>query len=104
MVTRRRRSGVPEGPSRILENPWDAHADAYARILIGRETTPEQSPLLARLLECLGNVDGCAVLDACCGEGFLSRILASRGAHVTGVDVSPRLIKLAKGQAAAQTI
>jgi 2-polyprenyl-3-methyl-5-hydroxy-6-metoxy-1,4-benzoquinol methylase len=36
------------------------------------------------------------VLDACCGEGFFSRILAARGAWVTGVDLSPRLIEMAR--------
>jgi SAM-dependent methyltransferase len=51
---------------------------------------------LAALLDLLGDVAGRAVLDAGCGEGFLARILAVRGARVTGVDLSPRLIALAR--------
>lgn len=42
-------------------------------------------------------LDGLRVLDAACGQGRLSRELASRGAAVVGVDVSQRLI--AKAQA-----
>jgi SAM-dependent methyltransferase len=38
------------------------------------------------------------VLDAGCGEGYLARALAARGAHVTGIDLSPRLIELARGR------
>jgi SAM-dependent methyltransferase len=36
----------------------------------------------------LGDVTGLHVLDAGCGEGYLCRLLAERGAHVTGVDLS----------------
>jgi 2-polyprenyl-3-methyl-5-hydroxy-6-metoxy-1,4-benzoquinol methylase len=38
------------------------------------------------------------VLDAGCGEGYLSRILARSGAMATGVDSSARLIEAARTQ------
>jgi 2-polyprenyl-3-methyl-5-hydroxy-6-metoxy-1,4-benzoquinol methylase len=38
------------------------------------------------------------VLDAGCGEGYLARWLAARGAHVTGIDLSARLIALARAK------
>ena len=38
------------------------------------------------------------VLDAGCGEGYLARVLAARGAHVTGIDISPALIKQAQAR------
>jgi 2-polyprenyl-3-methyl-5-hydroxy-6-metoxy-1,4-benzoquinol methylase len=50
---------------------------------------------MARFLEAAGDVSGLTVLDAGCGEGYLSRILAQRGANVTGVDISPRLVEIA---------
>src|SRR5215468_6020347 len=37
-------------------------------------------------------------------EGYLSRILAARGARVTGVDLSPRLVLLAGQKACAGPI
>jgi SAM-dependent methyltransferase len=38
---------------------------------------------------------GTAVLDYGCGNGEFSRILACRGAHVVGIDISPKLIEQA---------
>ena len=80
-------------------NPWEQYADAYAQWL-ARRTPPQIAGdgILARLLELLGALDGKVVLDAGCGEGLLARILAARGAHVTGIDLSPRLIELAREQ------
>lgn len=36
------------------------------------------------------------ILDAGCGTGYLSRLLAERGARVTGVDLSKRFIEIAE--------
>jgi SAM-dependent methyltransferase len=36
------------------------------------------------------------VLDLGCGEGYCSRMLSQRGAQVLGLDVSPRMIELAR--------
>ena len=36
------------------------------------------------------NLDNATVIDVGCGDGWLTRFLASRGAHVTGVEVSPK--------------
>jgi len=74
-------------------NPWDDHAAAYADAVARRERALApgvgMDPPLARLLELLGTVRDQAVLDAGCGEGFLARILAARGALVTGIDLAP---------------
>ena len=43
----------------------------------------------------LGDVKGKTVLDLACGSGHSSRLLAERGAIVTGVDISPDMIALA---------
>ena len=50
------------------------------------------------LFEMAGDVRNLRVLDAGCGNGYLSRVLAKRGAHVTGVDLSSKLLKEAKAQ------
>ena len=47
---------------------------------------------------------GTSVLDVGCGVGRWSRELASRGARVTGVDLSPTMIAQAKQRAAAQGV
>ncbi len=52
--------------------------------------------LLPLTLQMLGDVRGRAVLDLGCGEGGYSRELARRGARVTGVDGSARLIEVSR--------
>lgn len=77
-------------------NPWEEYAEEYAAWIKQREPASiEDNSILSRLLELLGGLDGREVLDAGCGEGFLARVLAARGARVTGLDLSPRLIQMA---------
>lgn len=44
----------------------------------------------------IGDVKGLLILDLACGEGYNTRILARKGAKVTGVDFSERMIEHAK--------
>lgn len=84
-------------PAHSLDNPWDAAAAAYGRYIARREQANlVQDALLSRMLDLLGDLSGRKVLDAGCGEGFLARVLASHGAHVTGIDLSARLIAMAR--------
>jgi SAM-dependent methyltransferase len=46
-------------------------------------------------VERCGVVDGFAVLDLGCGNGYFSRQMALRGARVTGIDLSPQQIAAA---------
>lgn len=45
----------------------------------------------------IGDVEGKKVLDAGCGNGYLSRLLSKKGAEVVGIDISRRAIEMAKG-------
>lgn len=47
------------------------------------------------MFKVLGNVSGKKVLDLGCGEGFNTRLLAKKGAKVTGIDFSEQMIALA---------
>ncbi|MGH2368030.1 MAG: class I SAM-dependent methyltransferase [Chloroflexota bacterium] len=89
---------------------YDEYATEYAAEVARREHIGRERPdrdhlgILPHLLDALGDLTGRTALDAGCGEGYLARVLAKRGAKVTGIDLSPRLIRLAQGQDPQGTI
>ena len=86
-------------------NPWDEYAIEFGQWLERREAgRPESGGIVGRMLDLLGDLDGRETLDAGCGEGRLARILAAGGARVTGIDLSPRLIEMARAKDAAGDI
>ncbi len=52
--------------------------------------------LLPNVLELVGEVEGTEICDLACGQGWVARELARRGAHVTGLDQAPNLLALAR--------
>jgi len=75
---------------------WDAAAEGWVDFVrTGKDFWRDgiNNPATFRLI---GNVKGKAVLDLACGEGYNTRILARKGARVTGIDHSKKLIGLAK--------
>ena len=78
-----------------IADDWVAHADTndYRNDFL--------FPLTFRLLT---HLSGRRVLDLGCGEGGYSRELARRGARVTAVDGSERLIEVARERAAAASL
>jgi len=54
-----------------------------------------RAAMLARLP---ADLTGMRVLDAGCGPGVMTAELAARGADVTGVDISPQLIRIAEAR------
>lgn len=81
------------------ENTYDRYADQYAQMIDEREPgtfSPYHDLVVPCLLERAGDVAGLDVLDAGCGHGHVARILSDRGARVVAVDVSPRLIDIAR--------
>jgi len=77
---------------------WDQNADLWAdHVRKGWDHCREHfnNPAFLRFI---GDLDGKTVLDAGCGEGYNTRLLARSGARVTGVDISPKMIGLARQQ------
>lgn len=73
-----------------IAEDWVAHADKndYRNIF-----------LIPHTFSLLGEVAGKKVLDVGCGEGLYTRMLAAKGASVTGIDGSTSLIEIAKRRA-----
>lgn len=86
---------------RSAPSRYDDFADAYAAAVAERERGgigTDRYGILPDLLPLLGDIEGRLVLDAGCGEGYLARVLASRGARVVGIDAGPRLIEMARAR------
>ena len=81
----------------LQASDYDSFADELVRFTVAREERGLAGDgLLREMLDLLGDVAGLKVLDAACGAGYLTRVLASRGALVTGLDIGARLIERAK--------
>ena len=80
---------------RPASTSWGNVAGWYDELLSG-EGTYQSEVILPNLLRRLGDVKGRKILDLACGQGFFSYEFCCRGAHVTGVDISAELIKIAK--------
>lgn len=81
-----------------LPSRWDANASFWVQIIREHRDRYRSELTDPALLEAIGEPRGSEVLDAGCGEGYLARILAGKGALVTGIDSSARLIEAAETQ------
>jgi ubiquinone/menaquinone biosynthesis C-methylase UbiE len=77
-----------------IKDQWEANAQAFSDLIGGKGTPHHQHILIPCLDDLMGNVNDKEILDAGCGEGYLSRRYAEKGAIVTGVDISNKLIEL----------
>jgi SAM-dependent methyltransferase len=73
---------------------YDAIAEWYDQWVGGDDVLAD--PLFAALAPFLGEVAGQRVCDLACGQGRVARYLAAQGARVLGVDVSARMLAIAR--------
>src|SRR5258708_8541059 len=62
-----------------------------------RERPVYTEVLLPNLLALVGEVEGEVICDLACGQGWVAREWARRGAQVMGLDLAPNLLALARG-------
>ncbi len=79
-----------------IREEWDKNAEArHAQLVSGIDISHDRI-LIPQLLQALGPIDGRTGLDVGCGSGVLTRILAAKGASMVGVDLSLKMIEIAK--------
>jgi len=78
-----------------MDNGWNSSAEAWIRCV--DEGDNNRNHLLDPvMLELCGDLGGKTVLDVGCGEGRFCRMLAERGAAVTGIDPTEKLLAVAR--------
>jgi len=75
---------------------WDRNADVWADQVRNRWDIFREHWNNPAFLEFAGDLSAKNVLDAGCGEGHNTRIFARRGARMTGVDLSAKMIEFAR--------
>jgi ubiquinone/menaquinone biosynthesis methyltransferase len=88
---------TPASKAPYVRRLFDTIADRYDLITVllsyGQDRRWKR-----RLIELAGSLDGQVVLDLACGTGDLAFLAARRGARVTGLDVTRRMIELARAK------
>ncbi|WP_165975903.1 class I SAM-dependent methyltransferase [Actinomadura rubrisoli] len=83
----------------LTRERWESNAQYWVKIIREGRDRYRTELTDAAVLDAIGPCDGLRILDAGCGEGYFARALASRGAHVVGVDACQGLIDAAGGVA-----
>jgi len=81
---------------RDLKKEWNDAAESWVEFVRKGKDYYRDELNNPATFELIGDVKGKRVLDLACGEGYITRILATKGAKVTGVDFSEKLIELAR--------
>ena len=74
---------------------WDWHAEEITRNYTEQGDVHREVLLNPAIFSLIEKTSGISILDAGCGEGYLSRLLANKGAIVTAVDYSEKMLKIA---------
>jgi SAM-dependent methyltransferase len=82
-------------PKRIATQ-WSENAETWSRFIRVHRDPIRTFLIDPAILALAGDVCGRRVLDAGCGEGYLARLLARRGARVLGIDLAADMIRLAR--------
>lgn len=75
---------------------WHENADAWTQTVRADAIESRRVATNAAIIEAVMQYSPETVLDAGCGEGWLSRALAMQGVCVTGIDSTPELVEQAR--------
>ncbi len=75
---------------------WDEVADDYNKTVGETGDSYHRTYVNPAIFDILGDIKGLSILDLACGQGYLSRILAREGAKVVGIDISDKMLEIAR--------
>lgn len=89
-------------PAIQQQTSWNSNALAWTNAVRGGKIASRRNGTDAAIVEACQAESSMRILDVGCGEGWLSRALAARGAQVVGVDASEALIVAARAAGGGQ--
>jgi SAM-dependent methyltransferase len=90
-VTGWRTAGPLSPAAQAQQGLWGSDPEGWARF-----AEPHNQPLFEAILDATGTSRGTRLLDVGCGTGLLLALAEERGATVTGLDVTPGLLEIAR--------
>ena len=88
----------PKGAHPPVGTSWEHVAQWYDRLVGEVGSDYHRNVLLPAAMGMLNPRKGQRVMDVCCGQGVLSRMIGATGAQVLGVDISESLIASARAR------
>lgn len=93
-----------EAQQRAIDDMWTEASDNYADIILDELASFRAEAWTTRILQNAPQREDLDVLDAGCGPGFFSILLAKAGCRVVGVDGSAGMLRHASQNAAGQGV
>jgi SAM-dependent methyltransferase len=90
-VTGWQQGGQLTPAAELQQQLWDSDPEGWALY-----AEPHNTPLFRALLDVTSAGSGTRLLDVGCGTGLMLQLASDRGAQVTGVDVAPGLLAVAR--------
>jgi SAM-dependent methyltransferase len=88
-----RSAGPLSEAAQLQQGLWGGDPEGWARF-----AEPHNQPLFEAILAATGTGPGTRLLDVGCGTGLLLTLAQGRGAAVTGLDVTPGLLEVARAR------
>jgi ubiquinone/menaquinone biosynthesis C-methylase UbiE len=83
---------------------WDENAEVWTELVRAGYDHYRDGLNTPAFLEMLPDVNGLSGLDVGCGEGYNTRLLARRGASMTGIDISRNFVNYAREAEAGHSL
>ncbi len=83
---------------------WDEVAKDYHKTVGETGDSYHRTYVNPIIFDIIGDIRGLSVLDLACGQGYLSRILARKGAKVVGIDISEKMLEIARASEESESL